>query len=91
MKTILVHYRAFDDDQMFVFTGTNDKSLLPESDVDFLLDSVFRECNHVDGTEWIAGKHLRSLSVDDEVIIINDGEISRYRCARIGWEKLSNK
>jgi hypothetical protein len=91
MKTILVHYRAFDDDKMFIFTGANDKSLSPKSDVHFLLDTIFRECNHVNGTEWIANKPLRSLSVGDEVIIIEGEQISRYRCATVGWVIIPNK
>jgi hypothetical protein len=94
MKTILVHYRAFGDDKMFVFTGCDQAGMLTmisgNSDGS-ILDIIYRECNHVDGTEWIARKPLRSLSVGDEVIIIDRDLITRYRCAMVGWDIIPNK
>jgi len=64
------------------------------------LDFIFRQCNHVDGTEWIAsanqvagvnkdgspipGKGLRSMSSGDLVIL----GCRLYLCAFAGWELL---
>lgn len=34
-----------------------------------LLDNIYRDCNVVDGSEWIASQKLRSMSVGDMVIL----------------------
>jgi hypothetical protein len=90
---VLVHLLAFGSNTLFAFTG-EDKlrqgvglSDLAETD---LLEFVFRQCNHVDGSEWIEGRPLRSLSVGDVVIVIRKGsEVSRYRCDGCGWSRFS--
>ena len=77
---INVTYKAFRSNDVFEFPS----DLIP-SGITLLdtLEVVFRQCNHVDGTEWISGKRLRSMSVDDEVTI--DGDT--YICAGMGWQK----
>lgn len=47
------------------------------------LDTIFRQCNHVDGTEWAAhcGLKLRSLSCGDVVCV--DGRY--FICESFGW------
>jgi hypothetical protein len=77
---INVAYKAFRSTDTFEFPS----ELIPSgTDVLDALEVVFRQCNHVDGSEWISGKRLRSMSVDDEVTI--DSET--YVCAGFGWEK----
>jgi hypothetical protein len=77
---INVAYKAFRSNDVFEFPS----DLIPSGmDVMNALEVVFRQCNHVDGTEWISGKRLRSMSVDDEVTV--DG--TTYVCAGFGWEK----
>jgi hypothetical protein len=77
---INVAYKAFRSNDTFEFPS----DLIP-SGITLLdtLDFVFRQCNHVDGTEWIANKRLRSMSVEDEVSI--DG--NTFICANVGWVK----
>lgn len=90
---VLVHYKAFGSNQMFNFNCEPDNSVslsdFCESD---LLEFIFRQCNHVDGTEWIANKNLRSMSVGDEVVLIRSDKqpVERRRVAAIGWEHVSN-
>ena len=77
---INVAYKAFRSNDTFEFPS----DIIPSGTT--LLDAlevVFRECNHVDGSEWIAGKRLRSMSVEDEVTI--DG--NTFICANMGWVK----
>jgi hypothetical protein len=79
---INVAYKAFRSTDVFEFPS----DLIPNGmDVMDALEVVFRQCNHVDGSEWISGKRLRSMSVDDEVTV--DG--NTYVCAGFGWEKKS--
>ena len=42
---------------------------------------AFRQMNHVDGNEWIAGKSLRSMMVGDVVVV---GE-QAYSCEPTSW------
>lgn len=75
---------------MKVFT-VNDARLLSKmaelEDAQFL-EVLFRELNHVDGTEWIADKPLRSLSVGD-VVRLQDARGARtYHCDWVGWSKV---
>lgn len=51
-----------------------------------VLERVFRETNHVDGTEWIANKKLRSMMIGD-VVIIDD---KYYLCEMVGWRELKD-
>lgn len=79
---ITVAYKAFRSTDVFNFPS----ELIPAGlEVKDALEVVYRECNHVDGTEWIEGKKLRSMSVGDEVTV--DGV--KYVCAGCGWEKIS--
>lgn len=59
-----------------------------------VLELVFRNCNHVDDNEWIAGKKLRSMSVGDIVFIdtLSDEHEPENRevwvCCGVGWKKV---
>lgn len=66
-----------------VYEFPSDNIDITKSDDD-VLDHVFRECNHVNGNEWIDGKELRSLSVGDMVEI--NGTL--YVCCNVGWKRL---
>lgn len=82
---ITVTYKAFaphEAIQSFEFPSWG----LEKASHDKILAHVYRECNHVDDSEWIAGKTLRSMSVGDEVAI--DGSV--YLCEVVGWKKLEN-
>jgi hypothetical protein len=81
---ITVTYKAFGSTDVSTDVFNFPSELIPDGmSVYDALEVVFRQCNHVDGTEWIEGKKLRSLSVDDQVNI--DGVT--YVCAGFGWEK----
>jgi hypothetical protein len=90
--SVLVHLLAFGSDTLFAFDGEDRLRAgigfadLTESD---LLEFVFRQCSHVDGSEWIEGHSLRSLSVGDVVIVMRGNEVSRYRCEGCGWTRWS--
>jgi hypothetical protein len=56
--------------------------ILPDSEI---LELVFRQANHVDETEWIANKSIRSLSVGDKVTICHNGANVTYSCQAFGW------
>jgi hypothetical protein len=98
IRTILVHYRAFNSDSVFVYSGpipmtapTHDKQTRIK-----VLETIFRECNHVDGTEWIEGRGLRSMSAElsgkgDQVIFLfTDGTIERWECKPLGWVQIED-
>lgn len=96
MKPILiVHYNAFNSNQAFQFPFPEN-----EKDTTDLLESVFRQCNVVDGSEWIvqeshrrikAGqKGLRSMSVGDSVTLVRENGWETWLCAGIGWEKIGS-
>jgi hypothetical protein len=87
MKTILIHLKAFGSNQMFVYDGPT----LPLSGEQDKLEVIFRECNHVDGNEWIAGKPYRSLSCGDDIIFLDGNTVERFHCAPIGWNKIEEK
>lgn len=92
MKTILVHYNAFNSNQVFQFPA----SLFVGETVEARLESVFRQCNVVDGAEWISGESarriringrgLRSMSAGDSVTIINGNDWETWSCEGCGWK-----
>lgn len=49
-----------------------------------ILEYIFRQCNHVDGSEWIQNKGLRSFSVGDMVVL--NGQI--WVCCGAGWKEI---
>ena len=53
-----------------------------------ILDTVFRQCNHVDGKEWIEGEELRSMSVGDEILLIEGSLVEKYLVAGCGFTRL---
>ena len=54
-----------------------------------LLEIIYRQCNHVDGTEWISNKKLRSMSCGDLVVIqFDDDQTVIWNCAGCGWERV---
>lgn len=90
VTTVLVHLRAFEQtsDVMFAYTGplAQDKAGRESQ-----LEVIFRQCNHVDETEWIAGRPYRSLSVGDHVILVlTDGTVERWEVLGMGWRRLEN-
>jgi len=90
---ILVHYLAFNSNQAFEYTANP-----VTKSTEHLLEFIFRDCNVVDGSEWVvreskrrieAGERgLRSMSVGDIVTLIDEDRIESYLCAGIGWTKL---
>lgn len=91
MKLILVRYLAFGSNLQFVFDGNVAETIGEFDDAD-ILERVFRQCNHVDGTEWIAGKPLRSMSVGDLVTLIDTSadlteQAREYQVAGCGWNR----
>jgi len=50
-----------------------------------ILKFVYRECNRVDGSEWISGKKLRSMSVGDMIMMDN----VVYVCCMAGWKTIA--
>lgn len=58
-------------------------------EVHMILDHIFRQCNHVDGTEWIStsGIKARSLSCGD--VVEFDGRF--FLCESIGWGEISKE
>lgn len=96
---ILVHYNAFDSNQVFEFPVELGCDTMRAREED--LEVIFRQCNVVDGTEWIVAesrrriarkeKGLRSMSVGDVVtFVLNDGSWESYMCAGCGWEKIGS-
>jgi hypothetical protein len=90
MKTILIHLKAFGSDQMFVFTGFHGAIRCLANKID-VLEEIFRQCNHVDGNEWIAEKPYRSLSCGDDVIFLDGNTVERFHCDPAGWSKIEEK
>ena len=96
---ILIHYVAFQTNRVFEFTS--DANVPISSNIEDVLEFIFRQCNVVDGDEWISLENrrliqsgstqlLRSMYADDVVIFIKDnGQFSAHRCGSIGWEKIS--
>jgi len=93
MKLIVISYLVFGDNFSFVYDNLSATNFVGHVEDEVLLESIFRDTNHVDGTEWIAGKPLRSLSVGDVVTIIDSElpvqkQVRAYRVEGIGWKKL---
>jgi hypothetical protein len=94
MKLILIHYLAFRADYKFVCDSQSLTEKIGVVADDILLEEIFRQCNHVDETEWIAGKKLRSLSVDDIVTLIDSDakdSVREYIVLGSGWERIPNR
>ena len=87
VMTILVNYKnaPLRPDQTFVFDNGESMLLATTNDI---LDTVFRQCNHVDGMEWIADKELRSMSVGDEILLIEGSLVEKYLVAGCGFTRL---
>lgn len=78
---LVIQIQTFQEPRVFEFPSKDISITADDYDV---LDYVFRQCNHVNGQEWIHGKKLRSLSVGDMVEING----SLYVCCSIGWQRL---
>lgn len=93
---ILITYLAFGDNVSFEFNPGG--AFLINRTIEKVLETIYRQCNVVDGTEWIVkeskkriaqGKRgLRSMSPGDLVTLTNGAYWAVYRCAGMGWEKL---
>lgn len=81
--------RGFDilDEQRLVATLSVIAETAEEADPFAIAEGVYRQMNHVDGTELIAAKpHIRSLSVGDTIEITDpEGHITNLACDDIGW------
>lgn len=78
---ITIHYLAFySNEASFEFPAELVKGL----NIKDALEVIYRQCNHVDGTEWIADKPFRSFSCGDEIQIGN----RRFRCLPAGWDEV---
>lgn len=88
-----VYYRAFGSDDHFTVpdriygSGADRVQTIEEA-----LEVVFRQCNHVDGTELISESHyralrLRSMSVGDHVRIRGLHFDKTYICEPCGWRE----
>lgn len=54
-----------------------------------ILNFIFRECNHVDGNEWIASQKLRSMSQNDLIILAYPtGKVEVWMIAAIGFTQI---
>lgn len=89
-----VHYVAFSDDRQVVVPGRiygQGKDRVPT--VLDALEVLFRQLNHVDGTELISDPefkqnhpHLRSMSVGDRVTFRGPGGwVREFVCKGCGW------
>ena len=55
-----------------------------------ILETIYRQMNHVDGSEWVAQKQMRSMSVGDMVVIAwNPYMVGVWLCKWMGWEKIA--
>jgi hypothetical protein len=88
-----VYYRAFDCDSEFSVPNRI-YGFGPErvQTIEEALEVVFRQCNHVDGTELISqpeyrALRLRSMSVGDQVHIRGLGFNRTYVCEGCGWRE----
>lgn len=68
--------------------------------VEQALEFIFRQCNRVDGTEWISSEEfqdcysfpVRSLSVGDVVRFIGSGGFRAcYVCESLGWQEITSE
>lgn len=80
---ILAHYKAFGDSKSF---GAGLPDLPKTATITEQLGHVFRQLNAVDGSEWIADKPHRSISVGDEVTLMGP---RRFRVEGCGWSELA--
>jgi hypothetical protein len=90
-KLILLHLLAFGSDTLAVMDCPHCLERLGTMETEALLEEVFRQANHVDNTEWIANKKLRSLSVGDVVILVIDNKVERWLVVGVGFEKIEDK
>lgn len=94
-RIVIVHYKAFRSDTLFQFT--HESVIDPDVTNLELLEIAFRQCNHVDGNEWISldpyarTLRLRSMSVGDEITFIEAAKVTRYRCEGCGWQQITQE
>jgi hypothetical protein len=59
-------------------------------DSNAILETVFRQFNHVDGTEHIAKLSVRSMCVGDIVAFMEE-QGRKFICDSIGWKQVSKE
>lgn len=86
---VIIRYLAFGTNRVFSCDAPKViQSIQNGGSTESVLELIFRECNHVDRTEWVTNKSLRSMSVGDEVIIFNGEQMRRFSCEVIGWKEI---
>jgi hypothetical protein len=100
----VVNYLASDADVRSIWPRPNPSYCVPHrvyrledgtrvTDVQAALEIVFRQCNHVDGSELISGPEYegyRSLSVGDVVTFCGPGGWLRvFVCEGLGWTEIT--
>lgn len=91
MKATIIYPGRFEEPQVFDFPISE----YPTEDLDVygVLDLIYRQCNHVNGEEWIKGKKLHSMSVGDMVLLAcpfnrgNDTVTQLFICCGVGWKE----
>lgn len=93
---IIVHYLAFNTNEAFSFPA----NFLPGESTNEILETIFRECNAMDGSEWIVEetrqrlergerRGLRSMCAGDCVTLLqDDGTWEVWRCEEVGWKRM---
>jgi hypothetical protein len=91
-KRIIVNYdnRGHRENQIFELHANKLVDQIGNQPDEQVLDQVFRQCNHVDGTEWISNSGYRSMMVGDLITIVDpDTGIRIFQVEAIGWKKLT--
>ncbi len=97
--TIIYNHGLFQEPTTFEFPVGNWRSITNKAEdtmkVEPVLELIFRQCNCVDGTEWISTQKelkLRSMSVGDMVLLKYNGFHSMvtqlWVCCMTGWKNI---
>lgn len=95
MKATIIYPGRFEQPEVFDFP-IGDYLINPKKNIDFILDYIYRQCNHFNNEEWIHGKKLRSMSVGDMVLIEDfngfRGVTQRdlFVCCMVGWKQIED-
>lgn len=61
----------------------------PTAEAQEILETVFRQFNHVDGSEHIAKLPIRSMCIGDIVAFMDGGR--KFICEPMGWKQVSDE
>jgi hypothetical protein len=96
MKVTIIYPGRFEEPEVFDFPINSYSDMNNLAEVIDKLNYIYRQTNHVDGTEWIHGKKLRSMLVGDMVLIESYQNETvgftkhLYVCTAVGWQEISN-